>query len=104
MSFVLDYKDKVVLVTGVSSGIGLGVARVFAHEGARVVLADWDEARAAEEAETIRAEGLAASHVGVDVMDRDQVLAMFANRSLTWKILKRSIIIGPESSRFIKIS
>lgn len=30
--------------------------------------------------------------------------AMFANRSLTWKILKRSIIIGPESSRFIKIS
>ena len=36
MSFVLDYKDKVVLVTGVSSGIGLGVAREFARAGAHV--------------------------------------------------------------------
>ena len=36
MSFVIDYTGKVVLVTGVSSGIGLGVAREFARAGAHV--------------------------------------------------------------------
>lgn len=34
MSFTIDYKDKVVLVTGVSSGIGLGTAIEFAKAGA----------------------------------------------------------------------
>lgn len=37
MSFNIDFSDKVVLITGVSSGIGLGVARSFAHAGAIVV-------------------------------------------------------------------
>lgn len=36
MSFTIDYKDKVVLVTGVSSGIGLGTAYQFARAGAHV--------------------------------------------------------------------
>ena len=36
MSFTIDYKDKVVLVTGVSSGIGLGTAIEFAKAGAHV--------------------------------------------------------------------
>ena len=34
MAFTIDLKEKVVLVTGVSSGIGLGVAREFARAGA----------------------------------------------------------------------
>ena len=36
MSFTIDFRDKVALVTGVSSGIGLGVARAFAQAGAHV--------------------------------------------------------------------
>ena len=36
MSFTIDYTDKVVLVTGVSSGIGLGTAIEFAKAGAHV--------------------------------------------------------------------
>lgn len=36
MSFVIDFKDKVVIITGVSSGIGLGTAKEFARAGAHV--------------------------------------------------------------------
>lgn len=37
------FKDQVVIVTGASRGIGRGIARVFAHEGAKVVLVGRDE-------------------------------------------------------------
>lgn len=36
MSLTIDFKDKVVLITGVSSGIGLGTAREFARAGAHI--------------------------------------------------------------------
>jgi NAD(P)-dependent dehydrogenase (short-subunit alcohol dehydrogenase family) len=36
----MDVKDKVVVVTGAASGIGLGLATRFAKEGAHVVLSD----------------------------------------------------------------
>ncbi len=41
----LELAGKVALVTGSSAGIGLGIARVLAHEGATVVLNGRDAAR-----------------------------------------------------------
>lgn len=46
---------KVALVTGAASGIGRGIAYRYAAEGAKVVVADVDEAGGAETATQIRA-------------------------------------------------
>jgi len=49
----MDLQGKVALITGGSNGIGEGVARHVAARGARVVLADIDDARGAEVAEEL---------------------------------------------------
>jgi NAD(P)-dependent dehydrogenase (short-subunit alcohol dehydrogenase family) len=41
---VNGFQDKVALITGAASGLGLAVARQMAAAGARLVLVDWDEA------------------------------------------------------------
>lgn len=39
----MDFKDKVIIVTGGSNGIGRCIANIYAKEGAKVVIADIDE-------------------------------------------------------------
>ena len=39
----ISFANKVALVTGAASGLGLATARAFAESGAAVVLADWNE-------------------------------------------------------------
>jgi NAD(P)-dependent dehydrogenase (short-subunit alcohol dehydrogenase family) len=65
-------EDKVILVTGGSSGIGRATAIVMAHEGASVVIADVDVAGGERTVETIRRAGGEAMFVEADVCrDRD---------------------------------
>jgi 3-oxoacyl-[acyl-carrier protein] reductase len=69
---------RVAIVTGAGRGIGEAVARLFAHEGAGVLLADVDRAPAEEVAAAIRAGGAEAIACAADVTNRQQVEAMVA--------------------------
>jgi 3-oxoacyl-[acyl-carrier protein] reductase len=71
-------KDKVVLVTGSTRGIGEAIARRFAREGARVVVHGRDERARARVVGEIIADGGAAIEVGGDVTAFDAIEAMRA--------------------------
>lgn len=64
---------KTIVVTGGASGIGAGISRGLAHEGANVVIADLNLDAAQEVVDTIAADGGSASAVRVDVTDRAAV-------------------------------
>lgn len=66
-------KGKSVIVTGASKGIGKGIARVFANQGARVMIVGRDAGAAAATAKEI---GNGAQSFSADVADWDQSQAM----------------------------
>jgi|SRR5271165_1551216 len=71
-----SFENKVALVTGAGSGMGLATAKAFAAEGAGVVLADINEAAVREAAQQLVAAGHRAIAVRCDVADEGQVAAM----------------------------
>ena len=55
-----DLKGRVAVVTGAASGIGLAMARQFATDGMKLVLADIEETRLAQALEQVRTLGAEA--------------------------------------------
>lgn len=68
--------DKVAIITGAASGIGLATARLCAKEGARVTLADLDAEHGEAAAREIREAGGRALFVRCDVAQDAQVRAV----------------------------
>lgn len=74
----ISFDNKVALVTGAGSGLGLAAAQAFAQAGAAVVLADWDEASVVLAAKALTDKGHKAIALRCDVADDAQVQAMVA--------------------------
>ena len=71
--FMGKMQGKVILITGGSSGIGRETAKVFAKEGAKIVIASRGEGKGRDTVEEIQAIGGDAFFVKTDVSKEDQV-------------------------------
>ncbi len=80
----MKLERRVALITGAGSGIGRGSALMFAREGARIAVADIDEASAAETARQIKEQGGEALAIGADVGNPEHAQAMVEAALRRW--------------------
>ena len=66
-------EGKVAIVTGAGSGIGRATARLFAQEGARVVVCDINKETGEQTVDTVKMEGGEALFVKVDVSNSAEI-------------------------------
>lgn len=73
--FGSDLEGKVALITGASKGLGLGMAKIFAREGARVAIASRDMALLESLAKEIRDEGGVCEPFSLDLRSVSSIYA-----------------------------
>ena len=82
---MISLKDKIVLITGASSGIGASCAQVFAQAGANLILTARRIDRLEALAQQLRGEfGISVHPVQLDVRDRDRVELVFQSLPPEW--------------------
>ena len=79
-----NLKEKVVVITGASSGIGEAMARLYAEMGAKVVLGARNETKLALLTQIIRAEGGAATYLATDVTKEEDCKCLIAKAVKTF--------------------
>lgn len=72
-----DYKDKVILVTGGTSGIGLAAARGFVASGGRVIIVGRNAEKGAEALKMLQREQGEAHFFSADVANSGQLNQLF---------------------------
>jgi len=73
-----DLRDRVVIITGGGQGLGRAYAHAFGDRGAKVVVAEINDDKAASVVDEVTAAGGEAMAVHTDVADNDSVTAMAA--------------------------
>jgi len=71
-----DFKNKVAVITGGASGIGLGMARAFAARGMKLVIADLDDAALATVTDEFKAAGVEAVSQLCDVSKHEHIQSL----------------------------
>ena len=66
-------KDKVAIITGAANGIGFTAAEIFAKEGAKVAMADFNVEQGEKSAEELRRKGYEVTFFQVNVAQRSSV-------------------------------
>ncbi|WP_042473700.1 SDR family oxidoreductase [Bacillus ndiopicus] len=73
----MKLQDKVAIVTGAASGMGLAIAESYAKEGAKVVVSDLNLAGAEEVVAKIKAVGGEAFAINTDVTSEEDLQRLF---------------------------
>lgn len=73
---MLTYKDKVVVITGGGTGIGLSFSKQFGRDGAKIVVADMDASKNDAAIAALSSENIEAASFTCNVNDRTQVEAL----------------------------
>lgn len=79
-----NLKDKVVIVTGGASGIGLGTVKAFVEKGAKVVIADFNEATGHEEEAELKQANYDVKFIKVDTGNEESVRNLVAETVKTY--------------------
>ena len=72
-------KDKVAIVTGSTSGIGVGIARLYAAEGAKVVICGRREEKGQAVVDSIQKDGGEAYYHFMDITAPESIEQLFAD-------------------------
>ena len=103
-----EFKDRVAVITGGASGIGLGMARSFAARGCKLVIADLDEEAIAAVTAEFEGQGVPITSQLCDVSDLDAVQALADHTMSTYgavHILCNNAGVGiPTSARKMKLA
>ena len=77
--------DKIVFITGATSGIGLACARKFAANGDKLILTGRNESRLAEIRKELMQKGTEVLTLAFDVRDREQAARFMDDLPADWK-------------------
>jgi NAD(P)-dependent dehydrogenase (short-subunit alcohol dehydrogenase family) len=72
----MNLTGKTIVITGGASGMGEACAHIFSEKGAKVVVADRDEARGKAVAASVTAKGGVAAFIATDVTHENAIKAM----------------------------
>jgi short-subunit dehydrogenase len=80
----MKLKDKVVVITGSTRGIGRAIARSCAQQGARVIVSSRKESAVKETCETFQKENFKVAGIKADVAVNDDLIKLFHHSVETW--------------------